>query len=96
MKQGTFSLYLQFQEILKPNYNSVDLAEVELVDKMPPEPRGNDSELLAVSLLRVYLFLYLCICCLSLSMFKISVQIFYTKGKIIFQIGSKWSIQFQV
>ena len=41
---------LQFQEILKPNYNSVDLAEVELVDSYPylPEPRSNDSELLQV------------------------------------------------
>ena len=40
----------QFQEILKPNYNSVDLAEVELIDNMGmPEPRSNDTELLAVS-----------------------------------------------
>jgi len=44
-----FSLH-QFQEILKPNYNSVDLAEVELVDTYDPQPRGNDSQLLAVSL----------------------------------------------
>merc|ERR1719295_2187009 len=35
-----------FQEILKPNYNSVDLAEVELVDSYYPEPRSNDSDLL--------------------------------------------------
>ena len=41
---------IQFQEILKPNYNSVDLAEVELVDTYLDEPRGNDSQLLAVSL----------------------------------------------
>jgi len=35
-----------FQEILKPNYNSVDLAEVELVhDVKFEEPRHNDSEL---------------------------------------------------
>lgn len=40
----------QFQEILKPNYNSVDLAEVELVDTYMAEPRGNDTQLLAVSL----------------------------------------------
>merc|ERR1719362_2411204 len=37
-----------FQEILKPNYNSVDLAEVELVDTYLDEPRGNDSQLLAM------------------------------------------------
>jgi len=35
-----------FQEILKPNYNSVDLAEVELVhDPKYDEPRHNDTEL---------------------------------------------------
>jgi len=35
-----------FQEILKPNYNSVDLAEVELIhDPAHPEPRWNDSTL---------------------------------------------------
>ena len=34
---------------MKPNYNSVDLAEVELVDTKDSEPRGNDSDLLAVS-----------------------------------------------
>merc|ERR1719507_1943398 len=35
-----------FQEILKPNYNSVDLAEVELVhDPKYDEPRYNDSNL---------------------------------------------------
>jgi len=35
-----------FQEILKPNYNSVDLAEVELVhDPKAEEPRHNDTEL---------------------------------------------------
>jgi len=35
-----------FQEILKPNYNSVDLAEVELVyDPKNEEPRHNDSDL---------------------------------------------------
>ena len=40
---------LQFQEILKPNYNSVDLAEVELVESyMGSEPRANDTQLLAV------------------------------------------------
>ena len=43
--------FLQFQEILKPNYNSVDLTEVELVDTYNPEPRGNDTQLLAVSVL---------------------------------------------
>eukprot|EP00094_Tigriopus_californicus_P005874 TCALIF_05660-PB protein Name:"Similar to Cacna2d3 Voltage-dependent calcium channel subunit alpha-2/delta-3 (Rattus norvegicus)" AED:0.25 eAED:0.25 QI:0/0.5/0.53/0.92/0.58/0.61/13/1066/709 len=39
-----------FQEILKPNYNSVDLAEVELVfDRLvDAQPRANDSELLAM------------------------------------------------
>jgi len=37
-----------FQEILKPNYNSVDLTEVELVDNAQiDEPRGNDTQLLA-------------------------------------------------
>merc|ERR1712106_221258 len=35
----------EFQDILKPNYNSVDLAEVELVDNLAP-PRDNHSELL--------------------------------------------------
>merc|ERR1719507_2030341 len=35
-----------FQEILKPNYNSVDLAEVELVhDPKYGDPRHNDTEL---------------------------------------------------
>merc|ERR1719158_1214645 len=35
-----------FQEIFKPNYNSVDLAEVELVfDPKNEEPRHNDSDL---------------------------------------------------
>jgi hypothetical protein len=35
-----------FQEILKPNYNSVDLAEVELVhDPKYDDPRHNDTEL---------------------------------------------------
>ena len=43
--------YFQFQEILKPNYNSVDLTEVELVDSYNSEPRGNDTQLLAVSIL---------------------------------------------
>ena len=39
----------QFQEILKPNYNSVDLAEVELVhDPRNDEPRHNDTELFKV------------------------------------------------
>ena len=39
----------QFQEILKPNYNSVDLAEVELVhDPKYDEPRHNDTELFRV------------------------------------------------
>merc|ERR1719158_2717588 len=38
-----------FQEILKPNYNSVDLTEVELVDNAQiDEPRGNDTQLLAM------------------------------------------------
>ncbi len=46
----SFSFSEQFQEILKPNYNSVDLAEVELPMNFvaQPEPRANDSELLAV------------------------------------------------
>jgi hypothetical protein len=38
---------MQFQETLKPNYNSVDLTEVELVD-MDGGPRENDSLLLDV------------------------------------------------
>jgi hypothetical protein len=46
---------LQFQEILKPNYNSVDLAEVELVDTYDAEPRGNDTQLLAVSIIVISL-----------------------------------------
>merc|ERR1719411_984302 len=39
-----------FQEILKPNYNSVDLAEVELVagNEFQNEPRANDTELLEI------------------------------------------------
>ena len=43
----------QFQEILKPNYNSVDFAEVELVhnpkQNRHDEPRYNDSGLFMVS-----------------------------------------------
>jgi hypothetical protein len=38
---------MQFQETLKPNYNSVDLTEVELVD-MEGGPRENNSLLLDV------------------------------------------------
>ncbi|XP_066951504.1 voltage-dependent calcium channel subunit alpha-2/delta-3-like isoform X4 [Macrobrachium rosenbergii] len=37
----------EFQDILKPNYNSVDFAEVELFDK-DEDLRSNDSELLAL------------------------------------------------
>ncbi|KAG7168724.1 Voltage-dependent calcium channel subunit alpha-2/delta-4-like [Homarus americanus] len=36
----------QFQDILKPNYNSVDFAEVELTDN-EAGPRANNSDLLA-------------------------------------------------
>ena len=45
-------LYLQFSgEILKPNYNSVDMVEVELVDDPSnEEPRQNSSELFLVSI----------------------------------------------
>ncbi|XP_050730030.1 voltage-dependent calcium channel subunit alpha-2/delta-3-like isoform X16 [Eriocheir sinensis] len=35
----------EFQDILKPNYNSVDFAEVELTD-FDSDPRGNKSKLL--------------------------------------------------
>ena len=39
----------QFQDVLKPNYKSVDLAEVELVhDPKYDEPRHNDTELFRV------------------------------------------------
>jgi hypothetical protein len=38
---------IQFQETLKPNYNSVDLTEVELVD-MDGGPRENNTFLLDV------------------------------------------------
>ena len=39
----------KFQEILKPNYNSVDLAEVELGhDPKYDVPRHNDTELFRV------------------------------------------------
>ena len=48
--------YFQFQEILKPNYNSVDLTEVELVDSYNSEPRGNDTQLLAVSIFFISVF----------------------------------------
>ena len=41
---------MQFQEILKPNYNSVDFAEVELTyNPKHDEPRYNDSTLYMVS-----------------------------------------------
>ena len=53
MSIDPFFLSFQFQEILKPNYNSVDLAEVELIHnyKNPQtDPRSNDTELLAVRL----------------------------------------------
>ena len=40
----------QFQDILRPNYNSVDLTEVELTDSADSEARGNDTELLFVSI----------------------------------------------
>ena len=36
----------QFQEILKPNYKTVDLAEVEIVDV--DEPRSNNTKLFQV------------------------------------------------
>ena len=52
--------YFQFQEILKPNYNSVDLTEVELVDSYNSEPRGNDTQLLAVSILSMKVFISQC------------------------------------
>nr|XP_053644302.1 voltage-dependent calcium channel subunit alpha-2/delta-3-like [Cherax quadricarinatus] len=42
-----------FQDILKPNYNSVDFAEVELTDH-EPGPRSNHSELLALTGWRDY------------------------------------------
>lgn len=44
-----------FQEILKPNYNSVDLQEVELVagNEYMSEPRSNDSELLEIRKLMI-------------------------------------------
>ena len=41
-------LSFQFQDILRPNYNSVDLTEVELTDTADSEARGNDTELLFV------------------------------------------------
>ena len=44
------NVILQFQDILRPNYNSVDLTEVELTDTADSEARGNDTELLFVSL----------------------------------------------
>ena len=41
---------MQFQEILKPNYNSVDLSEVELTyNPKHDEPRYNDSNLYMVN-----------------------------------------------
>ena len=45
-------LYLQFSgEILKPNYNSVDMVEVELVDDHSiEEPRQNSSDIFLVIL----------------------------------------------
>ncbi|XP_069952254.1 voltage-dependent calcium channel subunit alpha-2/delta-3 isoform X30 [Cherax quadricarinatus] len=43
----------EFQDILKPNYNSVDFAEVELTDH-EPGPRSNHSELLALTGWRDY------------------------------------------
>ena len=43
---------MQFQEILKPNYNSVDLSEVELTyNPKHDEPRYNDSNLYLVKIL---------------------------------------------
>ncbi|XP_045110035.1 voltage-dependent calcium channel subunit alpha-2/delta-3-like isoform X20 [Portunus trituberculatus] len=43
----------EFQDILKPNYNSVDFAEVELTD-YENEARANDSELLEMAGWRDY------------------------------------------
>jgi hypothetical protein len=42
---------------LRPNYNSVDLTEVELTDAADSEARGNDTELLFVSFHHIQLFL---------------------------------------
>ncbi|XP_042222529.1 voltage-dependent calcium channel subunit alpha-2/delta-3-like [Homarus americanus] len=42
-----------FQDILKPNYNSVDFAEVELTDN-EAGPRANNSDLLALTMWRDY------------------------------------------
>ena len=42
------ALLPQVYDILKPNYNAVDLSEVELVDS-DAGPRSNDSALLTVS-----------------------------------------------
>lgn len=46
--QDFFFYLIQFQDILKPAYNSIDLAEVELLDDNS-EPRQFDQGLLEVN-----------------------------------------------
>lgn len=50
-------LYLQFQQILKPSYNSVDMIEVELFDD-DRSPRNFSKELTAVSTVPKYYDIY--------------------------------------
>ena len=52
----SFFFSFQFQDILRPNYNSVDLTEVELTDTADSEARGNDTELLFVRLQFTFCF----------------------------------------
>lgn len=55
--------FFQYEETLKPTYISVDLSEVELAEYDGPSTPPNNSLLLDVSLISLYVFrLFYCYC----------------------------------